>query len=256
MLTLGSGASALAWGPQGHRVAGMLTEAYLDGHTRRAVTAIIGEQSLASASTWADEMRGNPSPFWQTQAGPYHYVTVPAGTRYARIGAPAKGDAVTALAAFEGVLREPAAPRAQRQLALRFALHIVQDLHQPLHVGNGTDRGGNDFKVTVAGKASNLHRVWDSAIVAFAGLSDAAWARRLSRDQDANTPVKPGAGCSPDPEQWIARSVMLRERIYPDSRRLDAVYFRRHLPDVERQLRRAAEASACWLSAVLEEKTL
>ena len=251
LLTLGPAVSALAWGPQGHRVAGTLTQAYLDDQTRRAVAAIVGEQGLASASTWADEMRGNPSPFWQTQAGPYHYVTVPPGRRYAEVGAPAKGDAITALAVFEKVLMDPDAPREQRQLALRFSLHIVQDLHQPLHVGNGIDRGGNDFKVTIAGKGSNLHRVWDSTIIGSAGLSDAAWARRLGRGQVTKVSVKAGASCSSDPERWIAESAALRERIYPASHRLDAGYFRKHLPDVERQLQRAAEASACWLSAVL-----
>jgi hypothetical protein len=68
-----------------------LTQAYLDADTRSAVTAIIGEQGLASTSTWADEMRGNPSPFWQNQAGPYHYLTVPAGKRYAEWARRQKG---------------------------------------------------------------------------------------------------------------------------------------------------------------------
>jgi hypothetical protein len=233
-------------------VAGELTEAFLDTDTRRAITAIIGEQSLASASIWADQMRGNPSPFWQQQAGPYHYVTVPTGKRYADVGPPAKGDAVTALAEFTRILRDNDAPLAQRQLALRFSLHIVQDLHQPLHVGNGTDRGGNEFKVTIAGKGSNLHRVWDSAIIASAGLSDAAWVRRLSRGEPATAQVEAGAGCSADPGQWIAESVSLRERIYPASHKIDAAYLRRHLPDVERQLQQAAGAAACWLRVVLD----
>ena len=87
-------------------------------------------------------MRSNPEHFWQEVAGPFHYVTIPEGKTYAEVGAPDEGDSVTALAQFRKVLLDPKASREQKQLALRFTVHIIGDLHQPLHAGNGTDRGG------------------------------------------------------------------------------------------------------------------
>ena len=66
---------------------------------------------------------------------------------------------MTALARFTETLRDPKASQDDKRLALRFIVHIIGDLHQPLHAGNGTDRGGNDFKVTWFGKSTNLHSV-------------------------------------------------------------------------------------------------
>jgi hypothetical protein len=237
-----------AWGPQGHRVAALLTEPLLDEETRLEVRALLGDQSLADASTWADRMRDNPSPYWQRQAGPYHYVTVPPGKTYAEVGAPAKGDSVTALREFRGLLEDESAPRVRRQLALRFSIHIIQDLHQPLHVGNGSDRGGNDIKVTVRGEGSNLHRVWDSTLISAAGRSDRNWVSRLDLDGMLREEL---ADCSDDPESWIAESARLRDRIYPTGRGLDDAYFRKHLPAVEQRLQASAIATACWLNAAL-----
>ncbi len=237
---------AQAWGPQGHRVAGTLTEPFLSPAGRAAVRALIGDESLADASTWADRMRDSPSPFWQNIAGPYHYVTAPSGKTYAEVGAPRKGDSVTALSEFRQILRDPAASSAHKQLALRFALHIIQDLHQPLHVGNGRDRGGNNVKLKLNGRSTNLHRVWDSAILAVAGRSDREWAARLS----GVTPQQAADWAEPDPLTWIAESAVLREQIYPAHSTIDDDYLRHWLPEVELRLQQSAVRAAAWVNSL------
>lgn len=151
----------LAWGQNGHRIIGQLAEERIDGKTRAEIEQIIGKESLAEAATFADEERSNPAPFWQKEASPWHYVTVPAGQNYSDVGAPEEGDAFSALQKFTATLRDPNASKADKAVALRFVVHIVGDLHQPLHVGDGTDRGGNDLKVKFFGKSTNLHSVWD-----------------------------------------------------------------------------------------------
>ena len=236
----------LAWGPQGHRIAGALTWPQLAPETRVAIRDLIGEQSLAEASTWPDRMRDNPSAFWQNTAGPYHYVTVPPGQRYSEVGPPGKGDAMTALEGFREILQDPAAPRVQKQLAFRFSLHIIQDLHQPLHVGNGRDRGGNTVKLVLNGRKTNLHRVWDSTILAHGGLSDAEWIRRL-----AVTPAEEWQGEAADPEHWIAESAALRERIYPEGSTVDDAYLERWLPTVGLRLQQSAVRAAKYFDAVI-----
>lgn len=240
-----SGASA--WGPQGHRVAGTLTWQQLPADTRSRIRELIGDQSLADASTWADRMRDNPSPFWQQQAGPYHYVTVPPGRTYDEVGAPEQGDAMTALANFRAILADPAAPLVQKQLALRFSLHIIQDLHQPMHVGNGRDRGGNRVRLTLRGKRTNLHRVWDSAILGHANRSDADWIDQLSGAGERQF----DRGADTDPRVWIAESAELRERVYPTGNSIGSDYLDAWLPAVQQRLQASAVRGAAWLDNVL-----
>jgi hypothetical protein len=133
---------AFAWGQNGHRVTGALAEPLLSRKAKAQITAILGNESLAEASTWADEMRSSPEEFWQKTASPWHYVTVPEGKTYVEVGAPPEGDAYTALKQFAVTLKDPKATLAEKQLALRFSIHIIGDLHQPLHVGTRGDRGG------------------------------------------------------------------------------------------------------------------
>ena len=147
LLVLAAVAPALAWGQTGHRIVGEIAEHRISGRTAAEVALLIGPEGLAEASTFADEQRSNPAVFWQTEAGPYHYVTVPADMTYAKVGAPPEGDAVTALRRFSATVRDPNASREDRAAALKFIVHIVGDLHQPLHAGNGSDKGGNDVKV-------------------------------------------------------------------------------------------------------------
>lgn len=92
-------------------------------------------------------------------AGPRHYVSVPEGKTYVEVGAPDEGDAVTALEQFTNTLKDPSATTDEKRLALQFIVHIIGDLHQPLHAGNGTDRGGNDVKVRFSGKTQFTSRM-------------------------------------------------------------------------------------------------
>jgi len=245
-LLMASATRAFAWGPQGHRVAGALTWAYLSSDAQRAVTTILGDQTLADASLWADRMRGNPSPFWQETAGAYHYVTVAPDKQYRDIGAPAQGDGVTALAQFAGTLSDPGAAMVEKQLALRFGLHIVQDLHQPLHVGNGQDRGGTRYTVNLRGESTNLHRIWDSSILEAGQRSDRGWIRRLHMSA-----TEAADYWQADPLIWIAESAALRDRIYPKRTQLDEEYLMTWLPEVEQRLALAAVRGAAWIEFVL-----
>ena len=241
-------APGLAWGPQGHRVAGALTAARLSPDAAAAVRAILGDEALADASTWADRMRSNPAPFWQREAGAYHYVNVPPGaTRYDPQRAPARGDAFTALAQFREELLDPDTPAPRRALALRFALHIIQDLHQPLHAGGRDDRGGNDFAVIMGGRRSNLHRVWDSGLLASAGDSDGRLRARLETRYAGELD---GPWRTADPARWIAESLALSRTVYPATPRIDADYLARFRPVAERRIAQAGARGAAWLNAL------
>lgn len=205
-------APALAWGKTGHRVIGTIAARLVSRHTRHEIHRILGPEGIAEASTWPDFERSNPDAFWQKEAGPYHYVTVPAGKTYAEVGAPPEGDAVTALAKFVRTVRDPAASRDDKALALRFIIHIVGDLHMPLHAGNATDKGGNDVKVHFFREESNLHAVWDSGLIDQDQLSFTELAGWLL---PRITPAQRRDWRVTDPRIWIGESAALRDRLYP-----------------------------------------
>ena len=203
---------AAAWGPIGHRVSAEIASRNISGRTRAHVREILGSESLADASTIPDEQRNNPDPFWQETASPYHYVTLPRGKTARELEHPPEGDAVTALEHFTASLRDPAASLADKQLALRFVVHLVSDLHMPLHVGYENGRGGNDFKVTWFGEPQNLHWVWDEGMIVRKELSATEYAEKLERRL---TPSEVIGWWNADPLVWVEESANLRDRIYP-----------------------------------------
>ncbi len=256
---------ALAWGKTGHRVVAAIADTQLSGLARAHVEEILGPgESLDEAANWPDEMRAAPGVFWQKTATPWHYVTLN-GITYDH--APPEGDALQALAHFRSVLKDPAATREDRRLALRFIVHLVGDLHQPLHVGKCCDRGGNDVKVTWFGKPTNLHAVWDSALVDDEQLSFTELAAKLERhirDQDV---IK---WWDINPRDWISESAQYRDTVYPtaaDASReskgkkskaspvpeLSYSYVYRFTPLMEQRLSQAGVRLAAYLNDIYAE---
>jgi hypothetical protein len=238
---------AFAWGAIGHRVTGAIAEDNLDGVARAHVRLILGDESLAQAATWPDEQRSDPSPFWQKTASPWHYVTVPTGTPYTTALAPPEGDAVTALERFTATLRDAHASREDKALALRFVVHIIGDLHQPLHAGRPGDRGGNDVAVTWFGKPTNLHAVWDSALIEDRQLSYSEMAAFL---KPAITPEQVIAWDDVRPATWIAESAALRETIYPADPKLSYTYAWQNRQTIDTRLSMAGVRIAAYLNRV------
>jgi hypothetical protein len=201
---------ALAWGKTGHRVVAAIADTQLSGLARAHVEEILGPgESLDEAATWPDEMRAAPSAFWQKTATPWHYVTLN-GIIYDH--APPEGDALQALEHFREVLQDPNASLSDKQLALRFVVHIVGDLHQPMHTGKCCDRGGNEVKVTFFGKPTNLHAVWDSQLVDDEQLSFTELAARLERHISNRQLID---WWDINPRDWISESAEIRDTLYP-----------------------------------------
>lgn len=235
---------ALAWGKEGHRVVAAIADKYLGPKARGGVRQILGSETLAEASNWPDFMRADPDEFWQKTASPWHYVTVEGATYTA---APPSGDALTALQQFVKLVRDGKAPLKDRQLALRFIIHIVGDLHQPFHAGNGKDRGGNEVKVTWFGKPTNLHSVWDGDMVDEEGLSFTELAMQLN---DRVTSEQQMTWTTADPQAWVARDVSLRDGLYPADPAISYDYVFAHRALVEEQLERGGLDLAAYLNWV------
>jgi S1/P1 Nuclease len=155
--------NALGWGQEGHRVVATIAEAHLTAKAREGVRQILGaDGSLAAVSTWADEIR--PS---RPETAPWHYIDIPLN---AFAIDPARdcpnGDCVTAaITHFIAVLRDGSSSPGAKNEALKFIVHFVGDLHQPLHCEDNNDKGGNGLQVTFFDKNANLHSVWDTLLI-------------------------------------------------------------------------------------------
>lgn len=173
---------AFGWGQIGHRVVGEIAEREISSATKKAL-AQINVESLATQSTWPDEVRSDKS--WD-YVKTWHYVTIEDSDTYATSRKNSSGDVIAALKGMERILRDPSSTLAEKKTALRFYIHFVGDIHQPLHVGRGADMGGNSIKVKFFDSSSNLHSVWDSGLIEQKQLSFTEYATVLLRSPQAH----------------------------------------------------------------------
>jgi hypothetical protein len=236
--------AARAWGPNGHRVVGWIAESHLSEGALAAVRELMGPESLARAATWPDEIRSDPS--WR-RADPWHYISIDDAETLETTARAEGGDVLEAMARFEAVLRDPQAAREDRVEALRFLVHFVGDVHQPLHVGRRADRGGNEILVLWFGEPTNLHSVWDGRMIESEELSFTELARFI----DHPTPEEVAAWRAGGYREWIAESFALRSEVYDlGDRRLGYGYAYEKLPIVRRRLVQAGVRLAGLLEAI------
>jgi hypothetical protein len=159
------GGEAKAWGPEGHAIVAEIAEARLSGVANAQVAKLLSQenrQHLDGVSSWADDYReGHP------ETGPWHFVDIPLSASGFEAGRDCAQDncVVAQIQKFAAVLGDKNAAPADRLTALKFVVHFVGDVHQPLHCADNGDRGGNDIHLTYRGRSTNLHAVWDVGII-------------------------------------------------------------------------------------------
>jgi hypothetical protein len=247
LITFSSG--ILALGQTGHRVTGEIAERHVNEHTKKALKSILGYETLAEASTWADEMRTDPAKFWQKTASPYHYVTVPKGKTYQEVGAPEQGDAVSALAEFSKIIKSKKSSQKEKALAVKFIVHIIGDLHQPLHAGNGLDHGGNKIKLKFYRKDTNLHRIWDTDLIERRHLSFTEWSNWLDKEISAKN-IKQWS--TNNPMVWIEESIKIRDKVYPTDDSIGYEYLYENMPVIKLRLKQASIRIAYYLDELFK----
>jgi hypothetical protein len=228
--------SALAWGPPGHIIIGFAAAPLLCDAAAVQVEQLGGGESLARIGLWADDIRGEPQ--WR-HAAPWHYVNIPDDGDPRQPSASSSGDVVAAIERFRREIANESLDKEDRAVALRFLVHFVGDLHQPLHVGRASDRGGNLIEVSYDDAATNLHAFWDSHVIRLSNRNIREYVAALASDvqillePERNKQVR----------DWVAQVFALREQIYDfDARtgRLDSGYLDKSVAIAESQLTLAA----------------
>lgn len=215
-----------AWGLNGHRIIAEIAQRHLTKKAARNLAELIGKAPLAFWANWPDFIKSDTTTKWK-QTGPWHYVDLP--------GHISKEDFIkelqeldhkslyTQIPEMKSILANKKLPLEQRQIALRFLIHFVGDLHQPLHVGRDEDAGGNKIHVTWFGQKTNLHTVWDSDLIDYQKWSYTEYATNIDTAGKATiADIQSGSL-----EDWFYQSHELSDEIYdktPDGAELSYGY--------------------------------
>ena len=255
-LAVVSTSTASAWGPQGHRVIAKVAEGRLDPAAKAAIKDLLHPgDTLPELADWADRDGHDAVP----GSAKWHFINVP--IRDARFDPRLIRDddnVVVKIKQYRPILGDRSKPKQDRQRALLFLVHFVSDLHQPMHVGDNGDRGGNDTQVQFFNEGTNLHKLWDSDLIHRIGGNDQTWMARVDRDITPETAKEWSKGTVDD---WTDETFQVAKLAYkplddapkaiPKGVKLDEAYLKRAEPILERQMARAAVRLANELNAIL-----
>jgi nuclease S1 len=168
--------NSILWSKTGHRVIGKVAQEELSGKAKRAIGKLLDGQNLASISNFADEIKADRS-FRKFSA--WHYVNFPADKEYSDVEPSPYGDLVIGIQKCIEIVKNKSSSKADKTFYLKMLVHLIGDLHQPMHIGRLEDKGGNDIQLQWFGRGSNLHKVWDANMINDYGMSYSELANSL-----------------------------------------------------------------------------
>lgn len=228
---------SLGWGMLGHRIVGEIADKYLTAKTRAEIRKILGNESIAMASNWADFIKSD-STFRYLNA--WHYADFEKGLSYEQIKEALKKDtavdAWTRLNFLISELKKKNLPLEKKKTYLRLLIHIVGDIHQPLHVSPEGTSGGNDIKVNWFSEATNLHSIWDTRLIEFQQLSYTEYVAAINHSTLAQRKALQKQPLS----KWFFDSYSIAQRLHDEIRepnpRLGYRYNFDHIATIDQQL--------------------
>jgi len=244
VLALFISANAISWGLTGHRVVGEIAQKHLSSKAKKNLHRVFGHHGLADNANWMDFVKSESSYDYMR---PWHYCTIPDGKTYAEAGTPEEKDIIWAITNFTGQLKSDTLTLNEERLALRVLIHLVGDIHQPLHVGNGEDKGGNDVKLKFFWKSSNLHRVWDSGMIDGEKLSYTEFASMLDHHSKGEILKLQNS----TPLDWANESKALRASVYDTKGKDNLTYS--YVYDHKAQVHRRLKEAGVRLAGVINE---
>ncbi|WP_138431521.1 S1/P1 nuclease [Fodinibius saliphilus] len=233
------------WGANGHRIVGDIAADYLNPEAKEAVDRVLGPTSMAIASTWMDRIKSDPA-YDHTHS--WHWVTIPDGMTYAETEKNPDGDLINTIRTIVRELKSGALNKQEEQENLKMLIHLIGDIHQPLHVGTGKDRGGNSTKVEWFYEESNLHRVWDSEMIKDRKLSYTEFSTAINHPTNEQLKDWQDSGVL----DWARESMKLREQVYdlPDDRQIGYEYSYRNYELLNKRLLKAGVRLAGVLNEI------
>lgn len=242
------------WGWDAHKMVCAIAWWEMEDSTREAIGELLAVDGrydrFIESCLWADEVRGREEQYdrWTTA----HYVNLPRGATEFDI----QRDCANTLCVVEGILESRETLAASNEIdrerldALRFLSHFIGDIHQPMHAGYADDRGGNDTRISLFDRDTNMHAAWDYGLIEHAGKHWMDFASELYFDISSSDRVE---WASEDPGRWSEESF---EIVYASAYdigdgQLGQDYYDRHIELIEERIQQAGVRLADWLDELL-----
>lgn len=242
--------TAFGWGQKGHDVTAFIAEKHLTPATKAVCDKLLDGKSIVYWSNWADNACHTPE-YAYTKT--WHYRNVDAGYRYDEFPRNEDGDVTTAIKDMYKTLSNPSSSIEEKQLALKFLVHFVGDIHQPMHMGHLSDRGGNNVKLKYFFKDKNLHSIWDTDLVESAHKwTFTEWQDQIDRASDSDMAA---IISSSDPDDWGRETIGYATIIYdstPAGINISYDYIATWTPVVEQQLLKGGLRLAHLLNSLFD----
>ncbi|HEV7620351.1 MAG TPA: S1/P1 nuclease [Flavisolibacter sp.] len=243
--------TSMAWGMLGHRIVGEIADSYLTPHARAEIKKILGNESIALSSTWADFIKSDSA---YKYLNTWHYIDFDEDMAYDKMVSYLKkdtaADAYTKINFLVKELKKKNLPADKKKMYLRLLIHIVGDIHQPLHVSHSGDMGGNDIKITWFGQNSNLHRLWDEQLIQEQQLSFSEYTKAINY-----TTAKERQVLQKQPiTKWLFDSYQISQQLHAEIKepnpKLGFLYNYQHIDTLNKQLVKAGVHLAGLLNAI------
>lgn len=228
-----SALTAYPWGQKGHDTVAYIAECHLSPEAKAAAEELLDGRSIVYYANWLDNASHTPEySFSKT----WHYKNIDEDETFETAKINEKGDIVTALEKQISVLRDTTLSKEERSLALKMTVHLLGDIHQPLHLGHASDLGGNRWEVRYFKNPTNLHSVWDSKIVESAHKwSYSEWQEQIDRADTAQTAEILSLST---PQDWAKETYMISKEVYektPQDFNIEYNYIAEWTPLIEQQ---------------------
>lgn len=247
--TLSTANTTPNWGKTGHRAIGAIAKKHLKKSTLKKINQLLNGESLAYVSIHSDEIKSDPA---YKKYYSWHYVNFASGKKYKEDPINPKGDLIQGIKICADTIRNANTSKADKAFHIKLLTHLVGDLHQPLHVGHGHDKGGNDVKLEWFGEPSNIHRVWDTNMIEGYKMSYSELASNTKVKTEAEiTAIKSGTLLD-----WVYESQALAETVYASAEaneNLRYKYSYDFFPVVEAQMQKGGIRLAHLLEAIFNK---
>lgn len=249
-LLCASALQGFSWGQKGHDTVSYIAENHLTSVTKAAVERILNGRSMVYYSNWMDNASHTPE---YAYSSTWHYKNIDADETYDNAPYHQDGDVTRAIRFQVATLQDDQSTPEQQATALKMLIHLVGDVHQPMHLGHRSDRGGNSWTLRYKNMNTNLHSLWDSKLVeGVHNWSYTEWQQQIDRATPAQSKeiLTPGT-----PEKWGEESYKIATEIYnttPKDSNQSFDYDAKWAPVIEDQLLKGGLRLADILNAIYD----
>ncbi|MCH5237092.1 MAG: S1/P1 nuclease [Muribaculaceae bacterium] len=242
--------TAFSWGQKGHDVTAFIAENNLTPKTYAEITDLLDGKSIVYWSNWLDNASHTPQ---YAYSKTWHYKNIDSDVAYEEAPLLESGDVVRSIYEQSEILQDPMASRTEKQLALKILVHLMGDIHQPMHMGHASDLGGNRWTVNYFGRDSNLHSVWDSSLPESAHKwTYTEWREQIDRASQEETSIILQNG---NPDIWGKETYEICKEVYdktPEGFKISYDYVADWTPIIENQFLKGGIRLADILNSIFD----